>query len=216
MTRRVRDRIDLAADVALIGAICVAAFVAPSPIRRTADKWWAEHQTRAAIHREWPRLANRQEFSIGGDDVQLAEFVDYECPSCRIANAALDDFLTMHRSVGVRVVQYPLQMHVHAGGAARAAICAGKQSRFREMHKHLMSVRNWLSGTDWKSEAEAAGVADIDAFTKCLNAPETESLLQVDRQLAVTIGVHATPTVVYKYGIHNGMFVMSELERLIR
>ena len=73
--------------------------------------------------------------------VTVVDFVDFECPFCRMTNAALQPLLDAHQD-RLRVVrrQVPLRMHPHALDAARAACCGERLGRGDAMASALFSA----------------------------------------------------------------------------
>ncbi len=73
-------------------------------------------------------------------EVMIAEFSDFQCPFCqRWARESLGPVRDMvGDDVALAFMHYPLtQIHPNAGFASFAAICAGEQDRFWEMHDLL-------------------------------------------------------------------------------
>ena len=73
--------------------------------------------------------------------VTVVDFVDFECPYCRMTHAALEPILEAHRD-RVRLVrrQVPLRMHPHALDAARAACCGERLGKGDAMASALFSA----------------------------------------------------------------------------
>src|SRR5688500_12850183 len=67
--------------------------------------------------------------------VLIVEFADFECPACAAARPVIDELYHRHLDK-VRVVfkHFPLGMHPNAEKAARAAVAAGRQGKFWELH----------------------------------------------------------------------------------
>ena len=70
----------------------------------------------------------------------LVEFSDYQCPYCRQAHATVTQVEKKYAGK-VRLVmkQFPLSFHPQARPAALAAIAAGRQGKYWEMHDRLFS-----------------------------------------------------------------------------
>ncbi len=73
--------------------------------------------------------------------VTLVDFVDFECPFCRMTNAELEPLLLAHKD-RVRVVrrQVPLRIHPHALDAARAACCGERLGKGDAMASALFAA----------------------------------------------------------------------------
>ena len=81
--------------------------------------------------------------------VVIAEFSDFQCPFCKTWT---DQYLAKLRTqlgenVALAFVHFPIvQIHPHAGTAGAAAICAGEQGKFWEMHDLLFSKqKEWAA-----------------------------------------------------------------------
>jgi len=146
------------------------------------------------LRRKWDTLViSGARLDTASGPAVLVEFSDYQCPFCRRVNASADSVMRQ-RPLSVAYHHYPLSaIHPAAEGAARSAICAGKQGRFREMHHVLMTTTGWQADTNWAALADSIQIRDRDAFRYCLHAPATTSELEHDRELAEELGVRGTP-----------------------
>jgi len=74
--------------------------------------------------------------------VMIAEFSDFQCPFCK---RWVDDNMKRIRSqlgdnVALAFLHFPIaQIHANAGSASMAAICAGEQGKFPQMHDLLFA-----------------------------------------------------------------------------
>ena len=81
--------------------------------------------------------------------VVIAEFSDFQCPFCKKWN---DESMAAIRKklgndVALAFVHFPItQIHPNAGNASAAAICAGEQGKFWQMHDLLFSRQ-----AEWQS-----------------------------------------------------------------
>ena len=133
--------------------------------------------------------------------VTLEEFGDYQCPPCGIVHPMVKK---VKSEFGPRVrlifYHYPLtQVHKNALDAAHAAIAAGLQGRFWEMHDVLYeSQKEWAEAPDLHPYAVAFASRlglDVARFTRDIDSPQVEAAVQADVQRAASRGVTATPTI---------------------
>ncbi len=81
--------------------------------------------------------------------VVMAEFSDFQCPFCKRWN---DQALPSLRSklgddIALAFLHFPIvQIHPNAGNASAAAVCAGEQDKFWEMHDLLFARQ-----AEWQS-----------------------------------------------------------------
>lgn len=128
-----------------------------------------------------------------GAPVTIVEFSDFECPYCRAAQPALQQVL--ERWAGrVRLVfkHFPLERHAGALPAARAAVCAGSQGRFWELHDRIFAATGPLTAAFLRSAADGAGV-NIREFEACMGSEESLEPVRKDILLGRTVGVAGTP-----------------------
>ena len=133
---------------ALTNVIVIVAFavflLGPHGVLYTRWKDWRKAvRTRETIAQQWPALVKAGErVDAGRAKPILIEFADYQCPFCRRSDEVLEQWLVNH-DVGVVYLNFPLSIHPAAEGAARAAICAADQGRFRQMHRRLFETSAW-------------------------------------------------------------------------
>ena len=136
---------------------------------------------------------------VGNTDakVVLVEFADYECPFCaRHASGVAKDIskaFVMTGKIRQAFVNNPLDIHPNAVALAEAAICAGAQGHYWEMHSALFdrkpkTVADAL--TLAKSEIPAV---NTEALEDCLNAPDTHKVITRDRAIAKRFDLTGTP-----------------------
>jgi protein-disulfide isomerase len=81
--------------------------------------------------------------------VMVAEWSDFQCPFCK---RWTDDNLTHIRAqlgndVALAFLHFPItQIHPNAGNASLAAVCAGEQGKFWQMHDLLFQRQNEWAG----------------------------------------------------------------------
>jgi protein-disulfide isomerase len=133
--------------------------------------------------------------------VVLEEFGDYQCPPCGNLHPVLK---TIKEEFGDRIQfifhHFPLmQIHPHALSASQAAVAAGFQGRFWEMHDLIYKNQSaWSSATNaqpyFLSYARQLGI-DVSRFMNDIANPRTTAIIQSDLQRAQSLRVNSTPTV---------------------
>ncbi len=126
--------------------------------------------------------------------VTIVEFSDFECPYCGRAHSILQQVLTEFEG-RVRLVfkNYPLTGHPRAMPAARAAVAAGNQRKFWEMHDLLFEHQTQLEEEDLESYAQQLGL-DMERFRRDMTSAETQRRIEADRAEGQRVGVEGTPT----------------------
>ena len=142
--------------------------------------------------------------SIGEADatVVVTEFSDYQCPACAsVEQQVIPALIEQYVETGkVRFVyrEFPLtSIHPNAQKASEAAVCAGQQDEYWEMHERLFANQGeWQGETDptaiFKGDAGEMGL-DTTAFDQCLDSGEAAVTVRGDLLAGEALGVSATP-----------------------
>jgi len=126
--------------------------------------------------------------------VTLVEFSDYQCPFCGRANGTVKQVQEAYGDK-VRVVmkQLPLEnMHPNARPAAMAALAAGEQGKYWEMHEKLFENIRALDDASLQQKAKDLGL-NVDKFNKDRQDPRLKAVVDADLKLASSLGVTGTP-----------------------
>ena len=98
------------------------------------------------------------------------------------------------KDVNFVMKQFPLrQIHPNADPAARAALAAGKQAKFWEMHDEIYKNFRALSAETLKGLAEKLGL-DLKKFEADMNSDEIKKQVDAELALGQKINVRGTPT----------------------
>lgn len=124
--------------------------------------------------------------------VTLMEFSDYQCPYCRQAHATVTQVEKKYAGK-IRLVmkQYPLPFHPQARPAALAAIAAGMQGRYWEMHDRLFGSPQ-LDPETLERYAKEIGL-DVERWKRDQSDPKVAAIIQRDMDLATNVNVSGTP-----------------------
>ena len=90
--------------------------------------------------------------------------------------------------------QFPLPNHTFARKAAIAALAAGKQGKFWEMHGRLFANQNDLSDAKVEAIAQEIGLK-MEQFNQDSKDPGIASLIDRDINNGVQANVQGTPTI---------------------
>jgi len=143
--------------------------------------------------------------ALGGDDplVTIVLFSDYACGPCGSSWQVMDH-LHEHYGDDVRIVWRSFTVPGFKRGdiAAEAALAAGGQGKFWEMHRRLFKDTEGFTRASLRAHAEAIGI-DAVKFMDDLDAGVYSGPRVRHRRQAQTLGIQALPI-----GFVNGLFLM--------
>lgn len=120
--------------------------------------------------------------------VTIVEFFDYNCGYCKRSTEWLNDVIDKHpKDVRVVFKELPIldRSTKTSRNAAKAALAAGRQGKYREMHFALMKASG-LTADRIDTIAKKVGV-DVAKMRKDMTDPEMEKYLEDTFGLASTI-----------------------------
>lgn len=199
-------------DYLSVGAGCtfllLAGFIVVRPGGLFHDdlvRWKLNH----LVSVKWDSLSNvNPRFRLGEADAayRLVEFIDYQCGYCRTFADTARALLQAHENISLAVRQLPRPGDDRSRLAALAAICAGFQRHFANMHDYLLSDTTWRRDKHLTSMALAAGITDTTTFTDCITSNKAARVLAADSSWAARLRLQATPVLVSRrVGLHPGI-----------
>jgi protein-disulfide isomerase len=133
----------------------------------------------------------------GTGQVALIEFSDFQCPFC--GHHARDVEPLIRRAfieAGLLrevFINYPLSNHPNAQIASEAAMCAGNQGKFWEMHDALFLNQAALGESDLTDRAREVGL-NLALFSKCDRGGETRQVIERHKSAGRAFSVQSTPS----------------------
>ncbi|MDR0965672.1 MAG: thioredoxin domain-containing protein [Myxococcales bacterium] len=128
--------------------------------------------------------------------ITLIEVSDYECPFCVRGNDTVNELLKLYPN-DLRVVmkQNPLSFHKYAKDAATAALAAGAQGKYWQMHEKLFeSTKTKTPLTRERLDALAKELGlDMGKFSQALDSDMFAAQIKQEQQTAVALGARGTP-----------------------
>jgi len=129
--------------------------------------------------------------------VTLIEFSDYQCPYC--ARNYRDVVPTLEAEyIDTGKLKFVMRenpiptLHKNAMNASMAALCAGDQDKYWEMHNVLFDNQKKLDAENLKFLAGAIGL-DATKFNQCLDSNKYAKQIAADIASGSKIGVRGTP-----------------------
>jgi protein-disulfide isomerase len=149
----------------------------------------AQPHGQAAPAKDW----REETISNSTAPVTIIEFFDYQCPFCLKTNPALADAIQSHPGKVRLVLKHlPLSIHPDSALAHQAALAAGEQGRFWEMHDLLFANQNKIKLPDLLHYAQQLHL-DVPRFQKALESGRFRHVIDDDRAMARGLGISSTP-----------------------
>ena len=159
--------------------------------------------TDSAAHRLLQRVDRARIQGDAAAPIWVIVASDFQCPYCQMWHAEtyptlLKDYVQTGK-IRLAYLNYPLNSHKNAWPAAEAAMCAGAQGMFWEMHDAIFNNQE-----RWSAMPNAASFFDSLAVNKfalkpddwraCMSTHATAALVQADFERLRTSGVENTPS----------------------
>jgi len=141
---------------------------------------------------------------VGAEDapVKLIEFFDYACPHCAQFKPMLDQVAEQQGSkVAEYFLMFPLGRWPDSKSAAQAALAAGQQGKFKEMHALLFQKAPMHARDAVMGYAKELGL-DVAKFEADYNAAAAQ--VEKDRAQGEAAGVESTPTLFFNDRKYEG------------
>jgi protein-disulfide isomerase len=143
-------------------------------------------------------------------DITVVEFLDYRCPYCKAMHQSIADMIAGDGNVRVVVKEFPI-LGDDSVIAARAALAAGKQGKYAEMHTALMTFKGKLGAADIEAVAREIGL-DFAKLKEDMAAPDVDQELQQNYNLAEAMSINGTPAFVIGDTLIPGAIKLEELK----
>jgi protein-disulfide isomerase len=145
-----------------------------------------------------PAMANPTQpvATVRGSDkapITILVFSDFESFPCARSASVIDGLLGQTRDVRVIFKHAPAASNPNALLAHEAALAAGEQGKFWEMHDTLFENQTHLTRADLLGYAKSLGL-DLAAFAHALDSHTYRPIVERDLAEAAGLGVTTTPT----------------------
>jgi protein-disulfide isomerase len=150
--------------------------------------------------------------------VEVVLYSDFQCPFCSLFAGAFREL----QAKGVEGVQtdvrfkhFPLdELHPAARLAHQAALAAGEQGKFWEMHDLLFADHSSLTRARVAQLAAKLGL-DPARFTRDLDSERVKQVIAADRAEGERLGVQGTPTFFVNGRGYTGGRSVEQLRQLV-
>lgn len=172
---------------------------------QTRQEVASAEEAQAAIKANFDKLYNNpDDYFIGPADaeVTVVEFFDYRCGYCKRSQEWTMDLVEKYPGkVKVVFKELPI-LSAESEKAAHAAIAAGKQGKYVEMHEALMALDNntGFKPADIDRVAESVGV-DVAKMRADMDSVKVRKIVSDSSALARELGIGGTPN--YLVGLES-------------
>lgn len=152
--------------------------------------------SRRAISGDVPESIRAEMLKTERGKVTVVDFVDFECPFCRMTHTEVAPVIDAHKDK-IRFVRknVPLRMHPHAMDAAKAGCCGEKMGKGDEMANALFTAPpEELTPEGCEKLAQKLGL-DAEQFKKCVSDPATTESIEADKAAFKAAKGHGLPTI---------------------
>ncbi len=135
---------------------------------------------------------------MGAEDplVTIVEFSDFQCPFCSKFGDMLHELIkdpAYAKDVRIVFKQFPLPMHKDAGTGSEAALAAGEQGKYWEMHDLLFKNQKAMTRADVDKYAAQIGL-DMAKFKDSMDKQVHKAKVDADLAMGKQFGVRGTPS----------------------
>ncbi len=224
--------------VVVVAAVALHSFAKPRPSRdlsptaqtdpsATAEMLLASGAAQPLPINRTPYAGLGEDYRRGSDhaQVQVVEFIDFQCPSCQRMSAAME---VLHKEYGERVLfvvkNFPLDkachtsmsssVHTYACDIAVLARCAGRFGKFWQYHDLAFAGQRDASEDTIVAWAQQVGLS-AEQISACRSSRGILEKIKDDIALGSRIGVEGTPAVFINGKKYLGTPQLETLRRAI-
>jgi protein-disulfide isomerase len=147
--------------------------------------------------------------------VTLVEFSDFQCPYCAEAAPIFQQLAAAYPTqLRLAFKHYPLPMHKESPLAHEAALAAGAQGKFWEMHDLIFATQDKLTRADLVAKAAQLHL-DTLRFLRDLDTHRFKPAVEADRQEGERLGVDGTPFFFLNGHAISGGASLEDFKKLI-
>ena len=169
--------------------------------------------------KEVPPVIPSRDMVVGTPEapVHLVVFGDYESPETRALHEVIETVLDgFAGKINFTFRHFPLTtIHQRAHKAAEAAIAAGQEGKFWEMHRQLMAHPHDLGIISLKAHAREAGVVNKKFLDQLMNS-DFGWQVQDDLRDGLALGIRDIPALLINGKPIDKPFTLPRIQKIIR
>jgi len=148
--------------------------------------------------------------------VTIIEVSEFQCPFCNRALPTLKKLQeTYPKDVRIVFKHNPLPFHQDAQLASEAAMAAGEQGKFWEMHDKLFANQQALKRENLEKYAQELGL-DMAKFKAALDSGKFKAQIQEDQRLAARFGARGTPSFFINGRPLRGAVPFEQFDKIVK
>jgi protein-disulfide isomerase len=147
--------------------------------------------------------------------ITIIEFSDLQCPFCARVVPTLKELVKQYPGQIKWVFKnFPLDFHADSKLAHQAALAAGQQDKFWEMHDLVFANQEAIKKDDLFQKARQLNL-DMAKFTADLESEKIKSQIESDRQSGAALRVDGTPTFYINGQEYSGAITIEQFQSAI-
>jgi protein-disulfide isomerase len=175
-------------------------------------------EAKAEIAKRRDELLRDPASPVGGNpkgDVTIVEFFDYRCPYCKQMEPGLEALLKEDPKLRIVYKEFPI-LGPESLVASRAALAALKQGneKYLRFHATMMNAKGQINEDVILKLAGDSGL-DVARIKTDMSAPEIETLIKRNYELADSLDIKGTPAFVIGDSLTPGAVDIATLRRLV-
>ena len=127
-------------------------------------------------------------------DVTVVEFLDYNCGYCKASFPIIEGLIESDPGVRVVIKELPI-LSATSDAAAKAALSAAKQGKYKEYHAALFALTNQPDLPALLDIAKATGL-DVNKWKADLADPAVAAEIEANHALIRPLGIRGTPAFI--------------------
>lgn len=155
-----------------------------------------QQQAQSAIQDNADELFQGKLTTVGNPKgkVTVVEFFDYQCIHCKKMSPVMDSIVKKDSDVRVIYKEFPI-FGKSSETASRAALAAGMQGKYKQMHDALLGLEKRLDDKIVMDTAKSVGL-DLKKLKTDMGSKEVTEVLDANRQLAEKMHLMGTPAFI--------------------
>jgi protein-disulfide isomerase len=146
-------------------------------------------------------------------DVTIVEFMDYNCGWCKKAMVEVGALLEADKNVRVVFKEFPI-FGEGSEYAARAAIAAGQQGKYWELHRALFSHEGQVTKVVVDQLAEQQGL-DLAKLKLAIESKEVGEQVAANLSLGQNLAINGTPAFIIDDKVFGGYLPLDGLKATV-